>query len=362
MKERLEIEELREQGYGYHDIALMLNITTDAVRNYFYRKHKSVGVSVQNVSEELTPEEEITILQSKLQSMNRKLKVEMVDRNLDLAFARAITVPKYDMSFKGNVEDGVERGIVLFSDLHYGLEFKTQLNIYNPKVAEERLLYYVDRINHIFSKYYPHIKSLTMLCLGDNIEGNNIYRGQEYESIPITDQIAFAPSLIANAFSKIIYPFEIWTIDGNHGRMEAGVMKHNWDRTVYYLLQRMLPEVKFHIGTDFYQMVDIYNYKFLIMHGEDITNGKRPPSFIERAVSEYTGVFRKQNVYFDYMVMGHFHEAYSLPSAIVNGSLCGATTFTQKKIKDAGLPVQVCFIVNQKRGIVDYRTIVLEEK
>lgn len=361
MEIRQDIESLREAGYGYHEIALILNMTTDAVRNYFYRKNKSVGVSPKNVSEELTPEEEIAILQAKLQSMNRKLKVEMVDRNLELAIARSITVPRYSVSFKGKVEDGSEKGVVLLSDIHYGLEINSQLNVYNQKIAEERLLYYVDRINHIFSKYYPHIQSLAIFFLGDFIEGDHIYKGQEYESIPITDQIAYAPSFIANALSQIIFPFEIWTVDGNHGRMAQGVMKHNWDKTVYYLLQRMLPEVTFHIGTDFYQMVDIYNYKFLILHGEDITNSKKPPSFIERAVSEYTGVFRKQNIYFDYMIMGHFHETYRLPSAIVNGSICGATPFTQKKIKDAGLPSQIFFIVNDKRGVVDDRFIKLDE-
>jgi len=350
-EQREAIIALREEGMGYNQIALEVGTTTDAVRNFFYRNRK--------VGKEAT--DKTAILNAKIRALQKQvLKLKMAGE-ADLDFAKSISVPRYDVSFNTHFTDGEEVGVVNLSDIHFGLIMKSRINTYNTEIAQIRLGYYVDRINHIFAKYYPHIKRLIILLNGDLVDGTNIYKGQEYEAIPIDEQIAFLPSILAASLSKINLPFEVYEADGNHARITPNSGIHNWDKVVTYLVRKMLPDIKFHIATDFYQEIDIWNWTYIMMHGENITRSKTPQSFIERAIADYVNMFRKINLHFDGLFLGHYHNPNWLPSAIVNGAVCGATNFTQKKIKNGERPSQVIAIVNKKRGIVDVRKIFLDD-
>ena len=350
-EQKESILELRRNGLGYNQIALEVGVTTDAVRNFFYKRRKTGAEKTQKV----------TILNRRIRTLQNQILKYKMREEADLDFARSITVPKYDVKFNTNFVDGPEVGIVNFSDLHFGALIKSKINTYNPKIAQIRVGYYIDRINHIFSKYYPHIKRLKIFMNGDIPDGSGIYEGQHYETIPIDEQIAFLPSILAAGLSQIRLPFEVYETDGNHGRLSKNSGIHNWDRVVAYLVQRMLPDVKFHIASDYYQVVDVYKWRYIVMHGQYITRSSQPQSQIERAVGLYTSMFRSMGIYFDSLFLGHFHSHNWLPSAIVNGAICGSLKLAQTKIKNADRPSQALVVINQKRGIVDVRRIYLDD-
>jgi len=348
-QEKLTIKELRDKGFSYFEISKMTGISQDAIRNFFYRERKK----------ETNIDDTISYLLKRIQSLereNRKLKAQHLS---DEAFAKLIEVEKFHFENTKLADVKEEAGLIV-SDLHSGLEYEGSDNKFNMDIAKERVQRLFNDTGEILRKYYPHVKNLHVFLAGDIVDGSGIFKGQEFSTAPITEQIEKTPSMIVEGL-KLVSDFNLrlYGVAGNHGRVAKGVSQHNWDNVVYRIIEQMI-DIPFEIASDFYLPVEIKGHKFILLHGDNITHSKTPSSYIERAVGEFTRMFKDMGIYFESLLMGHFHSAQWLPHAIVNGSICGNTNFTIGKLHLNEPARQVLFFVDEKHGITEVRKIQIQ--
>jgi predicted transcriptional regulator len=341
------IVELKEAGYSNYEIAKELGIKQDSVRNYWYRFKKN----------QATDDDVVGTLLKQNESLRRKLHKIVIQNEIDKAFAERINVPIIHKDVKPSFSPAREEAVLILSDIHYGMLHKGATNYYTPEIAEERLRSIVANAEEILYKFYPHITKMNIFLLGDMVEGYGIFKGQEYSAIPLTDQIEKFPAILSDIIAHIKHDTEIFAVRGNHGRIERGASQHNWDTVVYNITKQMLPDVPFTVADDFFLPVKILNTEFILVHGDGITSARDPESIIERTVGRFTMMFKKQDIYFDYMAMAHFHSVRRLPSAFVNGSVCGDSLLATQRLQASEKPKQLLLFIDEKYGYTNFREI-----
>ena len=201
---------------------------------------------------------------------------------------------------------------------------------------------------------------------------------------------------------------ELWCIYGNHGRAaKIGTENDhvNWDYVIYKIMERQfsrMPNIKFHIPKSKIEIAEIFNSKFLLMHGDGIKSWAGIPWYgLHRAESRLRNlvdltkdkgklldeikrqypealkddakdidVMKILNIAyqycqtFDYMMLGHFHQPGEIEThggkIIMNGCFAGGDNYSIKQLLTSSTPAQLFFGVHPKRKITWRYNIELE--
>lgn len=210
------------------------------------------------------------------------------------------------------------------------------------------------------------VKECVLMFGGDMVEGIGIFPGQAYEvEAHLFDQMFEATRLmetmvvsLAGFFEKVHVVCEF----GNHGRlgrkgdMPAG---DNIDRMAYRIASERtahLKNVTWQMSGDWYQIVNIGNYRALLVHGDEINSfGGNTPAF---------GILRKVNAWstgvvedFQDCYMGHWHTPMSLTMAnagrvFVTGSPESHNEYARAFIAAVGQPSQRLHFIDPEKGRV----------
>lgn len=228
---------------------------------------------------------------------------------------------------------------LFLSDLHWGeVVHPSQINNvnrYNLTIARERLRYTVETAIDLLriidrDMNYPGI---VVPLGGDMISGNihdELQATNELNTMPtvldLYDHLVGAIKLLADTFGHVFLP----CVSGNHGRDTKKTWAKDRNHTSFdWLLYQFLAKhfmddkrVTFYIpdGPDAYYR--IYNYRFLLTHGDQF---KASDSIIGPIGPLMRGnqkkLARNQAVDMDYdtMICGHWHQYIHLWRLIVNG-------------------------------------------
>lgn len=263
-----------------------------------------------------------------------------------------------------------EMALLHLSDWQLGKRTDT----YNSAVAIERLGQLGDKVvelTQIERAAHP-VRVCHVMLGGDLVEGTSIFPGQVYEIDSTLYQQAFnATGCLERLIRQLLATFEqvhCWEVLGNHGRLgRKGDVDRgdNSDRFVYELTRRGLGSglgefqgrLIWHEHYRFYQIVEVGNYKALLVHGDQVKSfGGNTPAFgISRKVNGWAaGVLDT----FEDCYMGHFHQPLVLPLAngrrrtFLNPSIESDSAYAQEFVAATGAPGQRLHFIDPEKGQV----------
>ena len=219
---------------------------------------------------------------------------------------------------------------------------------------------------------YPGI---VLVLGGDMISGNihdELTATNEMNSMPcvldLYGRLAALIEMLADKFGRVFCP----CVSGNHGRDTHKIWNKDRHHTSFdWLLYNFLAKrfekdkrVTFLIpdGPDAYYR--IYNYRYLLTHGDQFRGGD---SMIGALGPLTRGDHKKRSrnaqidMEYDTMICGHWHQYIHLTRLIVNGSLKGYDEYAYNNNFGFEVPQQALWLTHPKYGITFRMPVRLDE-
>jgi hypothetical protein len=250
---------------------------------------------------------------------------------------------------------------MLLSDWHLHAKNK----IYNIEVFWQTFHYLLNRIiriKELMGGVVPFEKAVVFLA-GDIPTGQGIFPNQSWKTSGNVMQQIFndgIPALIqlVNTLLTIFPKVEIYTVPGNHGRTNKWDPEEvNFD-TIMCEAAKLYYDgfgddrVEWHIERDWYQVVDVYDHRFLLMHGDNMRMWSGIPFYGETNKGmRWQGSMPED---WDYMMVGHFHSFHRLDwnnfRIYGNGTLVAGDDFGLKALGMQSTPGQLLFGCHPDHG------------
>lgn len=238
---------------------------------------------------------------------------------------------------------------------------------YNLDVCEERIRLAIQKaikLTEIQRSDHP-VDEIVVALQGDLVEGANIFPGQAFEiDAHMFDQVFRIASLVEQSLISLLGAFSrvtVYEVPGNHGRVGRrgeNPRESNLDMVVYRIVHERLsaqPNLKWDIGSGWYRLIEIGDYRALLTHGDAIKSfGGNVPAF---------GILRKANAWasgaiphsFSSILMGHFHTPMQLTMANggtvwVTGSPESDNEYAAEFVAARGRPSQRLIFVDPRKG------------
>jgi hypothetical protein len=205
------------------------------------------------------------------------------------------------------------------------------------------------------------LNKLVLHHLGDQVTGENIYKGQAfYLDLNLTEQLFTSVEVESNAVLTLaqVYPaLEIYCIVGNHGRPGAYGANHrktNFDYLFYRSLKQVLinqPNIKMFVSESPSMVVQHGNFIFLLNHGDAAKGWMGIPFYgLERMFRRLPNLY---NMIVHYELVGHHHQPANIGDSkvLLNGSLVGGSDLSINRMGLANLPSQKLFYFDKKHGL-----------
>lgn len=258
------------------------------------------------------------------------------------------------------ISNDSNEGVLMLSDIHYGLEINTPLNTYGIDESRKRIKILVEKVSNECERQDVNI--LHIFCLGDLISGviHNTIRLLNRELL--TEQIIHISEIISEIieiFSKKMI-VKVYIVQGNHERIfekDNNLSKENYTELIkYYVKNRVKNLVNVEFKDTFNEEIliaDIKGYKFIGCHGDKLNK--------KQAGYELMGV---TGVSPNYICLGHYHVGetfmeYEVP-IFINGCVCGTDEYAYNK-KLYAYATQKLLIVNNN-GVECCYDFVLNKK
>jgi hypothetical protein len=313
----------------------------------------------------MTPDEAIT--SRELQGYERRVRDE-VGRTKILCDLLVETVTRFDPATikpyqrpKTKGKRDPETMVILRSDGHPGLITPSyDLDVYHRRV--ELFTEKVVLIRDIISETIP-IERCVIIDLGDNITGQGIFPNQSWKTqVHVMRQIygEAAPALIKQGRTWLDYfpVVEEHSVPGNHGRTGKEYPDEvNFDNVLAQEIAARMDGVdrfSMEVEWDWWKYVNIYNWRFLAVHGSQIRGWMGIPFYgLTNKGMKWQGSMPAGP--WHYLVHGHFHTPFSMPwnnfEIISNGALPSDDDFALRELGMASTPAQQVFGVHPEHGV-----------
>jgi len=272
------------------------------------------------------------------------------------------------------IQDDVseEELILNLGDIHAGEVVKAEeldgLNEYDFDILVRRLKYLADSVISIAKNKLSGytFRKLHILGLGDWISGTiheELVENADGNVIEWTMNLAYVVAQMIRELATEFEEIEFVGIVGNHGRLHKKprfkARYVNWDFVCYQMLSALLANqknVSFKIPKSFWAIHEVNKHKFLIIHGDNINSSLGIPWYgIQRMVANLKELLASKEKYFDYIMLGHFHNYGLLDRVkgelIINGSLIGGNEYSVGKMFTSSEACQHFCGVHHKKGM-----------
>ena len=343
--------------------------------------------SLKDYAEEGETIQEITALSRKLSKVRTeasilKAHVKELESDLDQAEIRGQLFtqlaghtykPPTWLTRKPRKSSGVV--CTILSDTHFDEVVRPEeinfRNEYNREIAVKRLKTYFQKVILLTKEYITGINyEGCVLFLGGDIFSGDIHEelSETNEDTMLasvifwTEQITAGINLLAEHFNYVHVPCVV----GNHGRRTRKprhklLVKDNFDWFLSKTLEQRFignNKVTFDVAAGADLMVEVQDTTYLLTHGDQAKGGGGiggiwPP--LMRMVAK-----KRNNVDFDYMVLGHFHQLIMAPSSgfLLNGSLKGYDEYAAIGNFAFEVPQQALWINVPGKGVL-WQTAIL---
>ena len=262
--------------------------------------------------------------------------------------------------------------ILLLSDIQKGTKIGREEGMGIVEYAKEKA---IQQFDELFRAIYSintkesmtsEIECIDIFMLGDMFEGSDIFKGQAFQiDQNVIEQYFSLQNLITEFIYKllqIVPRIRCTCVYGNHGRVgQKGENPdyQNWDYILYNWLETVfsgIDRVEFVVSKSRRIMQSVYDTKFLLMHGDKVKSWNSIPYYgLNRADGNLTKMLASKQMFYDYIVCGHFHQPAELSSAtggiIINGTFIGGSLFSLNDLAKISTPSQKYFAVHPDRKI-----------
>lgn len=355
----------------WSEIATELGIdcSSDHLRKTAYGIKECYEYFMGKTKEQLSDEQYEKLLQKELEIKKEKVKLQDMRTQLNRQIREQARKENVEEILESKLEslptnvinmNTVERetshkdGILLVSDIHYGLETYNAMSPYNSDICIKKLNYLVDKT--IEYATFNNIDKLHVLILGDELSGliHTTTRLEQREDI-IT-QIIEISNLLSDAIYKLSYHIPFVTVglaQGNHTRAIANKLesleRENFTKLIKKYIELRLSNVpnlvildnKFDEGII---EINVKGYNVIGLHGHNDSLSR---------ISKLTEMFDYK---VDYVFMGHYHNAREFENnkteVIVNGCFSSDDYAKNKRLYNK--PIQKFMIFTDEGRIATY--------
>ena len=233
---------------------------------------------------------------------------------------------------------------------------------YNADLYEERVMELLKKIM-LFKQQDEAslgLNKLVIYHLGDQVEGEGIFRGQAFAlDLAGVDQLFKSVEVegkFLSTLSGVFTEIEVFCVPGNHGRPAGKGDNHpktNFDYIFYHILALSLkdqPNIKFYISNSPSLLVQNGKFLFLLNHGDAAKGWSGIPFYgLDRMSKRYDQLY---GMIIDYNLCGHHHTPCNLADKVImNGCLPGGSDLSVNRLAAASRPSQKCFYFHPEYGI-----------
>lgn len=287
------------------------------------------------------------VMNSYRRSLRDDARVEYMNDIIKESILKLQDLPMIEFNPTEDIDNNVE-AVMLFSDLHIGLEVNNFFNVYNVEIAKKRVAKYVDDTIYLCKK--NNVKRLNILNLGDLINGNLRTTARIENNEDVIEQVMIASEIMSEALNKLqeAAPEVIYrSCSDNHSRVtpnfKENIEKENYFRLIDFYLEARLKDSNIQFCHD---NLDIDLGLFELMNGKKAVFSHGHRENINTIVQGFMGAVRG---YIDYVFVGHFHESkmksFQGAKVFVNSSICGPDNYAQSK-RLYGTAEQTLLIIN----------------
>jgi hypothetical protein len=244
---------------------------------------------------------------------------------------------------------------------------KYDIDIYKKRLGAllERILVFKEQ-----DKNYLGLNKLVIHHLGDQVEGESIYKGQSfYLCASLFDQLFISCEQEASwllTLSQYFSEIEVYCVDGNHGRIGQKGDHHgqtNFDRIFYVFLKKLCEKqsnIKIYISESPSMLVQHGDFVFSLNHGNAAKSWQGIPFYglerMQRRLPDLYGMIIHYGLY------GHHHTPVNVQDRLlINGCFPGGSDLSINQMSLGGVPSQKIFYFHSKKGINRESNLYLDE-
>ena len=236
--------------------------------------------------------------------------------------------------FNGEEIDDEKEMIVLFSDLHLGVEIDKYFNKYNVEVARERVHKYFTRIIERCEMEHP--VKIHFINLGDLCAGHIHVSGRLEQEFDVIEQITTVCEIMAENLARLqdAAPEVIYrSCTDNHSRMtpafKENIEKENYGRLIDFYLKARLEGTSINFVED--NLDEEVGY-FELLNGKKVVFAHGHHDTVNSVCQAYMGATRE---FIDFVLLEHFHsskvKSFQGSKVIINGSIVGTDQYAYSK-------------------------------
>lgn len=294
--------------------------------------------------------------------------------------------PNFSCYKGGQPGKGARDAILPLFDMQFGqrvrrVDTPARMNEFNVEVFTRRLERYVDAVTGLLEDYSSShlIENLIIPLGGDMVEGEGIFRGQEWQlELDPVEQVLGLKGLLGSALHEIIgvareemgvHGVGIFCVPGNHGKIggkKSGATPStmSWDYLLFEMLKDHLqryPIEIFAIEPAGSIVFESQGWVFRVIHGDEVRGWGGIPFY---GLGRYDAkAVRLHNQIFHYLLLGHHHQPASIPVGdgehLMSGNWVGTNNLSTK-ITAAGRPSQWVYFCAREFGVGDRSLIYLD--
>ena len=227
-----------------------------------------------------------------------------------------------------------KEAILLFSDLHLGVELDEWYNTFNSEIAEARVMKLVDdAIQYCRSN---NVKKLNFINLGDLVHGLIHVSARLEEQFGVIEQVMVASEIISKALNKLqeaAPEIAYRSCTDNHSRTVANkseaIEKDNFNRLVDWFLQERLKNTNIKFVNDNLSK-DLG--KFTLENGKKVMFSHGHLDTVNQVFQNWAG---GTGEVVDFIFLGHFHneklKSFQKTRVYINGSIVGPDQYANTK-------------------------------
>lgn len=319
----------------------------------------------------------------------KRIDLEQVIENAARAAFSSQELPVAGFGKPDRRTKGEEVAVVMIADLQLGKVTPE----YDSEIAEQRMGLYAQKVvglTEIARAEHP-VKRAHVWLLGDIVEGERIFPGQEYliDSGLVDQVVGNGSRIIRNFLYEMLGNFEtvhVTAVVGNHGRLGRPGEYHpetNMDRMLYRVVREWFAatgelgnRISFDIPTYYkgdrgwYAIDHIGQYSSLLIHGDQFRggggiSGLPYPSMNKKVLKWRDAALAGRFPKFQDVACGHWHVDASIPIGTqvlrIAGSPESYNVWAQEFLSSTQGPTQRMMFVHPEKGMVtaDY-TIYLD--
>lgn len=340
-------KQVSKKEKNWNDLVKILGVNQSGsnFRQWIYDQTKRKKFGLEDTTEvtphELTEFEKLYIQQTQTRDANNSYRRSLRDEARIESFKKTITdsvgllakLPKVAYTGQKQAKTTTE-AVLLISDLHLGVNCNNLYNVFNEKVAAERLGKLVkDTIKYCKTM---GVTQLNVLNLGDLVAGiihPTIRLEQEFD---VVEQVMKAAELISDCLNKLQEAAPVITyrsVTDNHARAIANKNEHIEKENFCKIIDWFIEERLKHTNIKFmHDNVDDSMGKFTLLNGKNVMfeHGHcTKPSF---AFQAFMGATRE---WIDYIFMAHLHNpaehSFQNCKVFINGSIVGTDSYANDK-------------------------------